>query len=218
MSTALCIMAKVPEPGRVKTRLTPPLSPAEASELAAAMLLDTWQVAHALGDAQVLLLYAGERVRLPAALRDAGDALVQQRGDDLGARIEHAARTGLGRRERVLVIGSDLPGLPLALLRAARDALARDDAVLGPSGDGGFYLIGLRRCPPDLLAGLPWSAPQTYAACAARLSERGLRVARLAEFDDVDEIDDLRRVQRALAAGQTSAPATARALETLSCV
>jgi glycosyltransferase A (GT-A) superfamily protein (DUF2064 family) len=141
-----------------------------------------------------------------------------QRGADLGARVEHAARLGLARAERVLVIGSDLPGLPVARLVEARAALSTHDAVLGPSSDGGFYLIGLRACPPGLLSGLAWSVPETRAACAARLVQRGLRLACIASFDDVDDIEDLRRVERQIRAGQLVAPATARVLERLGCV
>ena len=229
MSTAISIMAKAPEPGRVKTRLCPPLSPAQAAELAAALLLDTWRGAEELrhheGDGEpggepdeveVLLVYAGDRTRFPEPVR--GLRSFVQRGADLGARIEHAARLGLGRAERVIVIGSDLPGLPAARLREARAALATHDAVLGPSSDGGFYLLGLRTCPPGLLAGLAWSVPETGAACAARLVQRGLRLAHVAYFDDVDDIEDLRRVERQIRAGEIRAPATAHALEQLGCI
>jgi uncharacterized protein len=230
MSTAISIMAKAPEPGRVKTRLCPPLLPAQAAELSAALLLDTWRATEELerhdarhdarGDAreqvEVLLVYAGDRTCFPEPVR--GLPSFVQRGADLGARMEHAARLGLARAERVIIIGSDLPGLPAARLREARAALATHDAVLGPSSDGGFYLIGLRACPPGLLSGLAWSVPETRAACAARLVQRGLRLAHVAYFDDVDDIEDLRRVERQIRAGQMVAPATARALERLGCV
>jgi rSAM/selenodomain-associated transferase 1 len=238
MSTAISIMAKAPEAGRVKTRLCPPLLPEQAAELAAALLLDTWRAAEELERAderasepagacasssartsadgvEVLLVYAGDRTRFPEPVR--GLRAFVQRGADLGARIEHAARLGLARAERVIVIGSDLPGLPAARLVEARAALATHDAVLGPSSDGGFYLIGLRRCPPGLLSGLAWSVPETRAACAARLVQRGLRLAHVADFDDVDDIEDLRRVERQIRSGEIAAPATAHALERLAC-
>lgn len=234
MSTAISIMAKAPEPGRVKTRLCPPLAPEQAAELSAALLLDTWRATEELtgprqpngqpddqhgGEhdvVEVLLVYAGDRRRFPEPVR--GLPSFVQRGADLGARMEHAARLGLARAERVIIIGSDLPGLPAARLIEARAALATHDAVLGPSSDGGFYLIGLRACPPGLLSGLAWSVPETRAACAARLVQRRLRLAHIAVFDDVDDIADLRRVARQIRAGQLMAPATARMLERLGCV
>lgn len=213
MATAICILAKAPVPGAAKTRLSPPLAPEQAAALASAFVLDTLAAARALEDAHVTLVYAGDRTCFPAPLQ-AIDGVVQ-RGADLGARIEHAARVGLGRADRVLVIGSDLPGLPTAHLAEARAALDQHDAVLGPSIDGGFYLIGLRACPPGLLAGLPWSAPETRAACAARLGQRGLRVAAINRFDDVDTFDDVRRLRAQIACGALHAPATSLALEAL---
>jgi uncharacterized protein len=226
MSTAISIMAKAPEPGRVKTRLCPPLAPEQAAELSAALLLDTWRATEELTGprqrndqhdvVEVLLVYAGDRTRFPEPVR--GLPSFVQRGADLGARMEHAARLGLARAERVIIIGSDLPGLPAARLVEARAALATHDAVLGPSSDGGFYLIGLRACPPGLLSGLAWSVPETHAACAARLVQRRMRLAHIAVFDDVDDIADLRRVARQIRAGQLMAPATARVLERLGCV
>lgn len=218
-TTAVCIMAKAPAPGASKTRLCPPLTPPQAAALSAAFALDTLQAARGLDDAAILLSYTGDRALFPAPLREL-EAFVQ-RGADLGARIEHAARMGLARAERVLVIGSDLPGLPAAHLVEARAALDHHGAVLGPSSDGGFYLIGLHACPPGLLAGLPWSVPETRAACAARLVQRGLHVAKIAGFDDVDTIDDLRRLRYRVAQGELHAPATAKRLalllETLPC-
>ncbi|WP_428264670.1 TIGR04282 family arsenosugar biosynthesis glycosyltransferase [Haliangium sp.] len=216
MSVAISIMSKAPEPGRVKTRLCPPLKPEQAAVLAAAFLLDTWRCTHELDDVEVLMLYAGDRTRFPAPL--AGLAFFLQRGEDLGARIEHAARLGLSRHEQVIVLGGDLPGLPASCLREAQAALATHDAVLGPSSDGGFYLLGLRACPPGLLQGLAWSVPETMAVCQARLERRQLRVAQISTFDDVDEIDDLRRLARQLEAGALVAPATAAVLERMACV
>ena len=216
MSTAISIMAKAPEPGRSKTRLCPPLTPVQAAEMSAALLIDTWRAVAGLDDCEVLLMYAGDRTRFPEPVRGLTSFL--QRGIDLGARIEHAARIGLARADAVIVVGSDLPGLPVARLIEARDALATHDAVLGPSSDGGFYLIGLHACAPGLLSGLPWSVPETYAACAARLVQRRMRPARIAGFDDVDDIDDLRRIKRQLDEGTLAAPATAEVLDRLGCV
>jgi hypothetical protein len=216
MSIAISIMAKAPEPGRSKMRLSPPLTPAQAAEVSAALLVDTWRAVAGFDDCEILLMYTGDRTRFPEPVRGLTSFL--QRGVDLGARIEHAARIGLTRADAVIVVGSDLPGLPLARLAEARDALATHEAVLGPSGDGGFYLMGLRACAPGLLARLPWSAPETYAACAARLTQRRMRPAPIAAFDDVDDLEDLRRIKRQLDAGALAAPATAAVLERLGSV
>jgi rSAM/selenodomain-associated transferase 1 len=211
--TAVCVMAKAPVPGRVKTRLVPTLSDEQAAELAAAFLIDTWRIAAALPGARPLLARAGAADRFPAAL--AGVDAVDQRGADLGARIESALVAALERGSPALVIGADLPGLPLAHLEAARAALAGADCVLGPSDDGGFYLIGANRWSPGALADLPWSRPETREATAARLESLGLVVATAPPFDDVDDPADLERLRVALRAGPDRAPATAALLARL---
>ena len=213
MTTAVCMMAKAPVAGRVKTRLCPPLSADDAARLSAAFALDTWRAAGAVGDAVPLLAWAGERSDFPPPLCSA-DGFAQA-GADLGARIEHAARRGLQQRDRVVIIGSDAPALPPALVRRAATALDDADAVLGPALDGGYYLIGLRRCEPGLLGELPWSEPGTFAATRARLRERGYTVATLPVWFDVDDAGSLALLRLALRAGVIDAPATAAAMERL---
>lgn len=208
--TAVVVMAKAPVPGRVKTRLCPPLSPDRAARLASAFAVDTWASAVRVAGPLARLAYAGPRQRFAPPLRDA--AGFAQVGGDLGARIEHAARAGLALADRAVVIGTDAPGLPPALIAAAAAELAACDAVLGPAVDGGYYLIGLRRCEPGLLADLPWSAPDTLRATERRLRARGFRVARLPVWFDVDDAAGLALLRAAIAAGAVDAPATKSAL------
>jgi hypothetical protein len=210
--TVICVMAKAPRPGQVKTRLCPPLEPDQAAALAAAFLLDTWAAATAACD-RVLLARAGARADFPPQLRDAPG--FEQRGSDLGARMEHAARTGLDRGARVLVIGSDLPGLPVSHLEDAAARLDQADVVLGPSSDGGFYAIGFEQCPVGCLANIPWSSPHTCERTVARLRQVGLEVSEGLPFDDVDDIEGLSRLREALEAGRVSTPATAAALRAI---
>jgi hypothetical protein len=114
-----------------------------------------------------------------------------------------------------LVIGTDSPGLPAEHLDAARQALESADAVLGPSDDGGFYLLGLRGVSDALLEGLPWSSEETFERTRARLVERGLSVHVLPPWFDVDRPEDLEPLRRRLVRGEIQAPRTARALEKL---
>lgn len=213
MTTAICMMAKAPVAGLVKTRLCPPLSGDQAATLSAAFALDTWRAVASVGGFDPLLFYAGDREAFPLPLR--GVVGFEQAGEDLGARIENAARIGLDRAARAIVIGSDAPALPGALLRLAAGLLEESDAVLGPALDGGYYLIGLRRCEPDLLAGLPWSERNTFAATRDRLIERGYAVAELPAWFDVDDGAGLSLLRLALRAGALDAPATAAAVEAL---
>jgi hypothetical protein len=129
--------------------------------------------------------------------------------------MERVLRRGLEEAPCVMALGGDSPGLPLTYLEAARAALATADAVFGPSEDGGFYLLALRRLPEGALAGLPWSQPETLAATEARLVSLGLRVARVESFFDIDMPTDLERLESELASGRLRAPATSEALAAL---
>jgi rSAM/selenodomain-associated transferase 1 len=204
------MMAKAPSPGRVKTRLCPPLTPAEAESVAAAFAADTWSVVSHVGAGRAYLAFAGAKERFGAPL-DAAPAFAQE-GADLGERIEFVASWALARASAVVIVGSDLPGLPPARLREALASLGSHDAVLGPSSDGGFYLIGLGRLHPGVLHGVPWSADNTLAVTVERLENAGYAVGQIGTFDDVDTPADLARLKRALTAGTVSAPKTLKVL------
>jgi rSAM/selenodomain-associated transferase 1 len=206
----ICVFAKPPVPGRAKTRLAAEVGEAAAAALARTFLRDTWAAVTALRWARHIL-----------ATTDAGtaglaeiDAEERPQGPgDLGARLERILGRALREGARfALAIGADTPGLPARLLEEARDALATAPAVLGPSEDGGFYLLGIRRCPPGLLAGLPWSRRDTFACTLARLHERGLETRVLLPWFDVDHARDLERLRGLLDRGEIAAPETARAL------
>ncbi|TWH68719.1 hypothetical protein JD77_03717 [Micromonospora olivasterospora] len=148
--TVLLVLAKAPVPGRVKTRLCPPVRPAEAAEVAAAALLDTLDAARAAPDVVPVLALAG---RLAGAVRGAelraalaGWRVLPQRGAGLAERLAHAhadaAAAFPGRP--VLQIGMDTPQVGPAELAAASARLATVDAVLGPAADGGWWALGLR--------------------------------------------------------------------------
>jgi len=203
---ALGLMAKWPAPGLVKTRLTPPLTPLAAAELYAAFVSD---LARELAPirAEKVILVAGApadldlgRIEAPRALAAALPAwwspwpdwpVRAQRGRDLGARLRAAfADLEVGRRPVVLV-GADHPDLPGTEVAAAFAALAAADLVLGPTFDGGYYLIGLARPVPEILARMPWSSPELLRVTLDRASTLGLRVAATRPWYDVDRPADL---------------------------
>ena len=202
---AVLVMAKAPVAGAVKTRLSPPLSALAAARLAAAFLVDTWRAAEASGLA-TFLVYRGERGSFPPELATA--TATPQAAGDLGRKMAAAAVWGLRRARSAIIIGADLPGLPPERLAAAAALLKTRDAVLGPSSDGGFYLLGLRRARLDFLDELPWSAATTRTATLERLKLEGYVPAEIEAFDDVDCPSDLARLRAALKAGELSAPAT----------
>jgi rSAM/selenodomain-associated transferase 1 len=185
MSAALLVIAKAPVAGRVKTRLCPPCSPAQAARLAEAALWDTLAAVAAVPAGRRIVVLDGAVGRwLPA-----GFEVTAQRGDGLADRLAAAFADGGGP---ALLVGMDTPQLRPGLLRASLHALAQPgtDAVLGHAPDGGYWAIGLRRPDPAVFHGVPMSAPDTGVRQAERLRELGLRTTELPRLRDVDRFAD----------------------------
>jgi uncharacterized protein len=210
---AVAIMAKAPRPGAVKTRLCPPLVAAEAAALYRCFLLDKIAAVRALVDAQPVVAYTPDEARAEFAALAPDFILAPQHGPDLGARL-HATLAGLlaaGYRGAIAV-DSDTPTLPREFLQQAVDSLTRPgpDVVLGPTEDGGYYLIGVRVAHQALFDGVPWSTSVVLEITLRRAAAAGLKAVCLPAWFDVDTPDDLRRLQTVLtdrtaaaAAGQT---------------
>jgi rSAM/selenodomain-associated transferase 1 len=197
----LVVLAKSPEPGRVKTRLCPPATPEEAADVAAAALLDTLDATAAVPGGRTLVAYTGRlsraarRIELGRALGRAGRTL--QRGDSLGERIV-AAHTDAAVRypgAPSLQVGMDTPQIDAPLLAECLGRLRDADAVLGPARDGGWWALGLRdpRAAAPV-AGVPMSRDDTGRRTLHALRAAGLRVALLPELTDVDTAADARAV------------------------
>lgn len=192
----MLVMAKAPVPGLVKTRLATDIGDDRAADLAAAALLDTIEAVGAAGATGHLSL-AGELAdatrgdELAAAL--AGWRVTPQRGDGFAERLVNAhADAGYGP---VLQVGMDTPQVTGPLLRAAADALADHDAVLGPAPDGGWWVLG-RRDPrvAEALADVAMSTPSTCADTEQALVRAGHRVGFTAPLLDVDTLADAQEV------------------------
>jgi rSAM/selenodomain-associated transferase 1 len=185
--TQIVIIAKEPVAGRVKTRLTPPYSPAQAARLATASIEDTLHAAAATAAAQRILALDG----LPGSWLPAGFAVIPQRGSDLDERLASAFADAYRLRpEPMVLVGMDTPQITPELLHTAVQALTEYDAVFGPATDGGFWLLGLRRPDPGLLLGVPMSRPHTGRVQLDRLGQADLRVRHLPELTDVDTAAD----------------------------
>jgi rSAM/selenodomain-associated transferase 1 len=188
MKPALLVIAKAPRPGRVKTRLTPPCTPAQAAALATAALADTLAaVARARRAARRVLVLDGE----PGGWVPDGFAVVPQRGGGLASRLAGAFEDVGGP---AFLVGMDTPQVTPALLDAGLAALGAADASFGAALDGGYWGIGLRRPDPEAFEGVPMSRDDTGAVQRARLAELGLRTAVLPSLRDVDTMADARAV------------------------
>ncbi len=201
----VCVFAKPPECGRVKTRLAGELGESGASKLAAAMFQDVWNVVSGCSGVRPVLATTIEGV-FPVAI-DREHVWLQGEGD-LGARLEKILRRGLDNASAVIAIGADSPSLTTAHLRNAIGALEQHDAVIGRSLDGGFYLLGVRQCEHGWLAELPWSTCETAEATITRLKERGRTIHELPSLFDVDVPEDLELLAEYLRSNPQAAPNT----------
>jgi hypothetical protein len=195
-------MAKAPQPGQVKTRLCPPLSQSEAAQLYHCFLRDKIAQVNALPSVAPVVSYAPDDVKsVFQDLTPSHFRLIPQRGDDLGARILFTFNQLFQQGyPQVIVIDSDTPTLPTANLEEARRLIAtqQNDVVLGPTEDGGYYLIGLRQSRPELFEGMPWSTSQVFPETRRRSEQSGLAVACAESWYDVDTPEDLARLTASL--------------------
>lgn len=198
--TDLLVIAKQPVPGRVKTRLTPPFSPAEAADLAEAALTDTLRTVLTLPARRRTLVLDGR----PGPWLPPGIDVVPQSGGGLDERLAAAFGAATGP---TLLIGMDTPQIDLPCLAPALapDAWHECDAWFGPAEDGGFWALGLAHPDPSLLRGVPMSVPETGAVQRARLTGAGLTVRDLPALRDVDTVDDARHVAAAAPHGAFAA-------------
>jgi uncharacterized protein len=198
---ALAVMTKAPRAGKVKTRLTPPLTPEEAAELNTCFLRDTTA---AIATTTVEGRGRGIAVYTPAGAERAYDGilpdgfeLVPQRGDAFGERLTFATEDlfSLGF-DSVCLIDSDSPTVPKNAFGEAAQILSgkRDTVVLGPSDDGGYYLIGLKTLHRSLFEKIDWSTEQVLEQTVARAKEIRLEVHFLPTWYDVDDWVTLRRL------------------------
>jgi rSAM/selenodomain-associated transferase 1 len=191
MTAALVVIAKAPVPGRSKTRLCPPCTPEQAADLAEAALRDTLAAVAATPCSRRMVVLEG-----PAGgWLSPGFEVVPQRGAGLGRRLASAFEDVGGP---AVIVAMDTPQVSPAMLTHAVGALSDPgtDAVLGPTSDGGYWTIGLRRPDPDAFTGVPMSSPATHAAQLKQLQILGLSTAHLPSLTDVDSIDDARAVAR----------------------
>ena len=193
----LLVLAKEPVPGRVKTRLSPALTPDQAAEVARASLCDTLTAIACTPVARRVLVLDGDP---KAFIRQDFDVLAQTDGD-LGRRLASAFDEAWDTCALpMLLIGMDTPQVTAELLsRAAQQLLDSADGVLGLAEDGGWWALGLHAPLPGAFEGVPMSVDVTGSSQRQRLAELGLRPSVLPVLKDIDHVEDV-----ALVAAQTS--------------
>ena len=215
---ATLLFAKYPEPGSVKTRMTPPLCPQEAAKLHRASLQCTLEALQLWPQFNVHLVITPdgrlsdfrEQFGVPAP------KVWTQGEGDLGERLVRAVERAFGEgNSRVLLLGADSPTLPMQRLFDAIDRLSTFDVTLGSCDDGGYYLMGLQRCVPELFEDISWGGAQVAAQTKARAQQAGLSLFELPPWYDLDRFEDLKRARTHLADAERTASAVRHELQGL---
>ena len=194
----IAIFAKAPVPGMVKTRLIPALGEEGAAELARRMLEESWKAAKAVAVADAELCVDPE----PASslwlthIPPDADLLSAQCRGDLGERLASAAERVIAGGQRVVLIGTDCPGLTTRRLTEACRELESHDAVIHPTFDGGYALLGLNRFDASIFSGIEWSTASVAAATLGRIRALGWSCHLGETLQDIDEPSDLEALSR----------------------
>jgi len=198
-ANALAVMAKAPVAGQVKTRLLPFFTAEEAAELSRSLLMDQLNHLQELDTTDFYLAFAPDDAQLlMEKLAPPCFHLFPQQGDDLGARMaavfERLFQIG---HKNIVLIGGDLPPVPLHFFDQAYALLEAPDkpVVLGPSRDGGYYLVGSNRPTPQIFQGMSWSHSEVLTETQNKLASLKVDYHLLSPWFDIDTTDDLRHLE-----------------------
>lgn len=195
MKDCILFFVKYPEPGMVKTRIGEMSSPEAAAEFYRIFVEEQFAQLRAECEADIIVFHSPE-----SAGGDMADWLgpetryVGQKGKDIGWRMENAFREAfLMGYERAVLVGSDIPGLSCDILAAALEGVDADTAAIGPTEDGGYYLIGFHRTGfvPEVFRKMEWSVESVFAETVARLGAKAKKCAGMPQLDDLDTIEDV---------------------------
>jgi len=215
----LVIMAKAPRPGMVKTRLAPTLSPAAVTAFYCCLLDDTLALARSLSDVEVAIMCPDTDVSELAKLAGSEVSVVAQKGEGLTAGLTsvfaHFAPDHQrdAHQRRIIAFNSDSPHLPRSVLEDAFETLAAHDVVVGPTHDGGYYLVGAKASHPTLFARHGMGTSSALERLLSRARALELSVGLADPFYDIDIADDLTRLAAELRLAPARAPRTARWLK-----
>jgi len=207
----LVIMAKAPRPGTVKTRLTPGLSPETVTIFYRCLLDDTLALARSLGDVDVAIMCPEPDVNELAQLAGKEVSVVAQKGEGLAAGLTSVfAHFAEGHQRRTIAFNSDSPHLPSSVLEDAFTTLAKHDLVVGPTDDGGYYLVGAKASHPALFASDGMGTNSALERLLSRARALELSVGFAEPFYDIDVADDLTRLAAELRLAPEKAPRAAQ--------
>jgi uncharacterized protein len=205
----LVIMAKAPKPGKVKTRLAQSFPLTAVTAFYRCLLDDTMTLARSLGNVEVAIMCPGSDLDELACLAGEEMCVVAQKGEGLAAGLTSVFAHFAAGHQRVIAFNSDSPHLPASVLEDAFKILAAHDIVIGPTHDGGYYLIGAKATHPALFENDGMGTTNALEALLARARTLALSVGFTAPFYDIDVASDLARLAEELRLAPARAPRTA---------
>ena len=198
MKTCVIVFAKNPIPNAVKTRLIPTLSPEQAAALYAAFLTDWCETLAELPDVDLIIAYTPAEAQFDLQVLIREDAIyIPQMGTDLGERLTSATQWAAEHGwTKILLVGSDSPTLPISYISETLTRLDSRNIVIGPSTDGGYYLIGfsvetLATTVPHVFEDIAWSTAEVFQQTVARVHAAGATLGLLPPWYDIDRAEDL---------------------------
>lgn len=203
---AIILFTRVPVAGKVKTRLIGTLTGAQCAALHSAFLCDVYEQCLTTQKAVRLYYTGGSPSLLPAAVR--GAEIFEQIDGNLGEKMSAAFKETLLEYNAAVLVGSDLPSMTAENLTEAFRRLEEVDAVVAPSADGGYSLIGMNKYLPELFSLKKYGDSNVLAATEALAKEYGIKLARAAECRDVDTAEDFEILTCGIIAGKIHAPRT----------
>ncbi len=203
----LLIFLKAPVPGKVKTRLAKDLGAEAAAAAYVEMARSIRDEVKRLSGVRTQWVYAPDPKFPDLGWLDMpGEPFWKQTDGDLGRRLEAGFERAFRAFEgSICVIGMDSPGLPAERMKEAFAALEEHDLALGPTEDGGYYLLGLAKPEPRVFAGIPWSSETVFEKTIERAGELGLRTKILSQYFDVDTLVEYTRWKKNRATGKGGA-------------
>jgi len=206
----LVIMAKAPRPGAVKTRLGSRLSSAAVTDFYCCLLDDTLALARSLSDVEVAIMCPDSDVDELSKLAGHRASVIAQKGEGLAAGLTSVfAHFADDHQRRTIAFNSDSPHLPRSVLENAFETLAAQDVVVGPTHDGGYYLVGAKTSHPTLFAHDGMGTSSALERLLSRARTLQLSVGFADPFYDIDVADDLTRLAAELRLAPARAPRTA---------
>ncbi len=197
--TLLGVFAKFWEAGKVKTRLATDTNDTFAAELYKAFILTTLERVSGVADAQHLAVTPAERLSDFALVTPPNWTITTQSSGDLGCRMQAFFQQAVEHQfEKTVLIGTDSPTIPPAIIQQAFDLLDHADCVIGPAADGGYYLIGCTTSVPPVFNNIDWSSDQVFQQTISALQHHDVSYKLLPPWFDVDTIEDLRKLRESI--------------------